>query len=78
MDTAPSTPNVCIAQLYWAPNGKSREAAHVISESTPLSVLLLFFAETITLLVMETNRYHHQLLENSDDGPSPEREVTEA
>jgi hypothetical protein len=31
--------------------------------------LLLFFAEIITLLVMETN---------SDDGPSSQREVTEA
>jgi len=51
-----------------APNGKSREAAHVTSESTPLSVLLLFFAEIITLLVVETNHY----------GPSSEREVTEA
>jgi len=60
-----------------APNGKSREAAHVMSESTPLRVLLLFFAEIITLLVVETNRYYHQFLENSDDGHSPEREVTE-
>jgi len=61
-----------------APNRKSREAAHITSESTPLSILLLFFAEIITLLVVKTNRYYHQFLENSDDGPSPEREVTEA
>ena len=27
---------------------------------------------------METNHYHHQFLENSDNGHSPEREVTEA
>jgi len=27
---------------------------------------------------VETNRYYHQFLENSDDGPSHEREVTEA
>ena len=27
---------------------------------------------------METNRYYHQFLENSDNGHSPEREVTEA
>ena len=26
---------------------------------------------------METNRYYHRFLENSDDGHSPEREVTE-
>ena len=46
-------------------------------DSTPLSVLLLFFAETITLLLLETNRCYHQVLDNSDDGLSP-REVTEA
>ena len=78
MDTAPSTPKACSSHLYWGPNGKSREAAQVTSESTPLSILLLFFAEIITLLVVETNRYYHQLLENFDDGHSPEREVTEA
>jgi len=60
------------------PNGKSREAAQVTSESTPLSVLWLFFAEIITLLVVETNRYYHQFFENSDDRHSPEREVIEA
>jgi len=61
-----------------APNGKSREAAHLMCQSTPLSVLLLFFAEIIILLVVETNRYYHQFLENSDDGPSPTRDMTEA
>ena len=60
-----------------APNRKSRNATHTTSESTPLSILLLFFTEIITLLVVETNRYYHQFFENSDDGPSPEREVTE-
>jgi len=49
-----------------------------MSESTPLSILLLFFAKIITLLVVQTNRYYHQFLENSDDRPSPKREVTEA
>jgi hypothetical protein len=61
-----------------APNGKIIEAAHITPESTPLSVLLLFFAEIITLLVVETNRYYHQFLDNFDDGPSPLRDVTEA
>jgi len=78
VDTAPSTPKACSAHLFGAPNGKSREAAHVTSESTPLSVLLLFFAEIITLLVVETNHFYHQFLENSDDRPSPQHEVTEA
>jgi len=74
VDTAPSTPKV--HPFIGAPNGKSREAAHVTSESTPLNVLLLFFAKIITLLVVETNRYYDQFLENSD-GPSLECEVTE-
>ena len=60
-----------------APKGKSSEAAHITKESTPLSVLLLFFAEIISLLVVETNRYYDQYLQNSD-GHSPQREVTEA
>jgi hypothetical protein len=38
----------------------------------------MFFAESITLLVVETSRYYHQFLENSDDGTSPQREVLEA
>jgi hypothetical protein len=62
-----------------AHSGKSSAAAHVTRESTPLSVLLLFFMEIITLLVVETNRYYHQfLLQNSDDELSPQPDVTEA
>ena len=77
--TLPPQPESCIVHTFTgAPNGKSRDAAHVTRESIPLSVLLLFFAEIITLLVVETNHYYHQFLESSDDGPSPKREVTEA
>ena len=57
---------------------KSNEAAHITRESTPLRVLLLFFVEIITQLVVETNFYYHQFLDNSDDGPSPQCEVKEA
>jgi len=39
---------------------------------------MLFFAEIVTLLVVETNRYYHQFLDNCEDGPSPQRDVTEA
>jgi len=60
------------------PNGKSSEAAHITRESIPLSVLLLFFVEIVTLLVVETNCYYHQFLDNFEGGPSPQREVTEA
>jgi len=77
--TLPPQPRRHVVHTFTgAPNRKSREAAHVTSESTPLSVLLLSFMEIITLLVVETNCYYHQFLENSDDGHSPEREVTEA
>ena len=77
MDTAPQARRHVVHTFTGAPNGKSREAAHVTSESTPLSILLLFFLEIITLLVVETNRYYRQFLEKFDDGPSPEHEVTE-
>ena len=60
------------------PNGKSSEAAHITAASTPLSVLLLSFAEIVKLLVVETNHYYHQFLDNFEDGPSPQRKVTEA
>ena len=76
--TLPPQPQRRVVHTFTgAPNGKSREAAHVMSESTPLSVLLLFFAEIITLLVVEMNRYYHQFLENSDSGHSTKHEVTE-
>jgi hypothetical protein len=42
----------------WLPKGESIGSAHITEESTPLSVLLLFFAEIITLLAVETNRYY--------------------
>ena len=77
--TLPPQPRRRVVHTFTgAPNWKSKEAAHVTSESTPLSVLLLFFVEIITLLVVETNCYYHQFLENSDDVHSPEREVTKA
>jgi len=67
-----------VHNFIGAPNGKSSEAAHITPASTPLSVLLLFFAEIVTLLVVEMNRYYHQFLDNFEDGPSPQREVTQA
>jgi hypothetical protein len=63
----PKTQRRVVHNFIGALSGKSSEAAHVMRESTPLSVLLLFFVEIITLLVVETNRYYHQFLENSDD-----------
>jgi hypothetical protein len=43
-----------VHNFIGAPKGKSSEAAHITKESIPLSVLLLFFAEIITMLVVET------------------------
>jgi hypothetical protein len=38
----------------------------------------LYFAEIITLLVVETNRYYHDHLNRLDEEPSPQPDVTEA
>ena len=43
-----------------------------------LRVFLVYFAEIITLMVVETNRYYHDYIDRLDDGPSPEPDVTEA
>jgi len=59
-----------------APKGKSNEAAYITRESTPLSVLMLFFAEIINLLVMETNRYYHEYLANNVEEMSSQRDVS--
>jgi len=77
VNTAPSTPKAYSSHLYWG-SQREKQGSCTHNKSTPLSVLLLFFAEIITLLVVETNHYYHQFLENSDDRHSPEHEVTEA
>jgi hypothetical protein len=73
---SPQSQRRVVHTFTGAPNGKIKVAAHVTSESTRLSVLLLFFTQIITLLVVETNRYYHQFLENSDNGHFSERDVT--
>ena len=60
-----------------APKGKSSEAAHITGESTPLSVLLLFVMEIISLLVVETNRYYQEYLYLFDNRPSSQPNMTE-
>ena len=52
--------------------------SHINEGTSPLSVFLLYFAEIITLLVVETNRYYQNYIDGLDDGPSPEPDVTEA
>jgi len=67
-----------VHNFIGAPHGKSSEAAHITPASTPLSVLPLYFAEIVTLLVVKTNHYYHQFLDSFEDGPSPQCDVTEA
>jgi hypothetical protein len=43
--------------------GKDNEASYINVGSIPLSVLLLYFAEIITLLVVETNRYYEDYID---------------
>jgi len=69
----------CSTHIHRGPRGKKdNEASHINDDSSPLSVDLLYFAEIITLLVLETNRYYHDYLNKLDDGPSPDPDVTEA
>src|SRR5215510_12576011 len=78
--TRPSAPQRSVAHTFTGnPRGKrSSEASHLDDSSSPLSVFLLYFAEIITLLVVETNRYYHDHLDRIDEGPSPLPDVTEA
>jgi hypothetical protein len=69
-------PEMCSTHLYRDPRRKrDSEAPHINDSSSPLSVFLLYFVEIITLLVVETNRYYPDHL---DEGPSPLPDVTEA
>ena len=52
--------------------------SHINDGSSPLSIFLLYFAEIITLLVVETNRYYHDYIDRLNNGSSPEPDVTEA
>ena len=77
--TTSSCPQSSVAHTYTGGSrGKDNEASHTNDGSSPLSVFLLYFAEIITLLVVETNRYYHDYLDRYDDGPSPDPEVNEA
>jgi len=75
----PLTPPECMycTHLMGPPKGKAVRQ-HVTAQSTPLSVLMLFFTEIITLLVVETNRYYHDCLVNTDEKHHPQCDVTEA
>ena len=78
--TRPSCLQSIVAHTYTrGPRGKKdNEVSHINDGSSSLSVFLLYFAEFITLLVVETNRYYQDYIDGLDDGPSPEPYVTEA
>ena len=75
VDTALLLPNACTAPVYRAPK-REKQWGSTSLQSTPPSVLMLCLAE-ITLLVVETNRYH-DCLDSTDEHQHPQRDVTEA
>ena len=78
--TRPSGPQRGVVHTFTGgPRGKrNSEAPHINDSSSPLSVFLLYFAEIITLVVVETNSYYRDHLDRVDEGPSPQPDMTEA
>ena len=72
--TRPSWPQSSVAHTCKrGPRGKKDNEASRINNG---SVLRLFFAEIITLLVVDTNRHYQDYIDGLDDGPCPEPDVT--
>ena len=79
MDTALWPSDRCSSNLYKGPRGiRNSEARGIDVSSSLLRVFQLFFAEIITLLVAETNRYYYDHLDRFYQGAFPQRDVTEA
>ena len=78
--TCPSCPHSSVAHTYTGGprEKKDNEASHINDGSSLLSVFVRYFAEIITLLVVETNCYYQDYLDRLDNGPSTEPDVTEA
>ena len=55
---------------------KQNEAPHINKDSSPLSVLMLYFTSAIDMLVRETNRYYHQYLDTCGRTPNPLPDIT--
>ena len=72
--TRPSGPQRGVVHTFTGASGGKASEAPELNDS----VFLLYFAEIITLLVVETNRYYHAHLDRLDEGPSPQPDVTEA
>jgi len=62
--TRPSGPQRGVVHTFTRGPREKRnsEAPHLNDSSSQLNVFLLYFAEIITLLVVETNRYYHDAL----------------
>ena len=77
--TQPSGPQRSTEQTFrGGPRGaKTQWSATYDDGSSPISVFILYLAEIITLLAMETNRYYHSHLDRLEDGPSPLHDMTE-
>ena len=78
--THSSCPQSSVAHTYTGGRRgkKDNETSHINDGSSPRVVFLLYFAEIITLLVVETNRYNHNYIDVLDCGPSPEPDIPEA
>ena len=65
----PSSPQSSVAHTYTkGPRGKrDNEALHINDASSPLSIFLLYFAEIITVLLVETNCYCHVYIDLTMD-----------
>ena len=76
----PNGPHRSVGHTFTGgPRGKRvSEAPHINDGSNPLSFSLLYFAEIISLLMVEINRYYHNHLDKLDKGPSLLPDVTEA
>jgi hypothetical protein len=70
--------NTRIHQFTGDKTGKRQNVApHINKDSTTDSVLMLYSAAVITLVVEETNWYYRQYLDTLDNGPLPAPDITQ-
>jgi len=72
--TRPSGPQRGVVHTFTGGPREKRnsKAPELNGSSSRLSFFLLYFAEIITLLVVETNRYYHDQPDTLDERPSPQ------
>ena len=73
-----SCPQSSVVHTYTGgPRGKeNNEVSHINHGSSPLRVVVLYFAKIITLLVVENNHYYHNYVNRFDIGPTLEPDIT--